>query len=70
MERESDLLICEIRRAEDASVYEFEVAPPSGPPQTRRFASATELIDQYLRTQTTLVTEGWRPRIGDIAVLE
>ncbi len=69
-ERDSDLLICEIRRAEnDDTAYEFEVAPRDAPPRTHRFNSATELIDTYLREQAHLRAQGWRPRASDIAVL-
>jgi len=69
-ERNSDLLICEIRRAEDESpTYEFEIAPTDAPPRTHRFNSATELIDTYLREQAHLRAQGWRPRASDIDVL-
>lgn len=68
LERESDLLICEIRRSNDGQ-YEFETAPSGRPPETCRFASATELIDRYLVQQARLRAQGWRPR-GDLATLE
>jgi hypothetical protein len=68
LERNTDLVICEIRRAEDAA-YEFEVAASDGPPRTQRFNSPTELIDGYLREQAHLRAQGWRPRASDIAVL-
>src|SRR5687767_6962479 len=48
LERESDLLICEIRRSTAGESYEFEMAPSAGPPQTRSYTSASEMIDQYL----------------------
>ncbi len=67
MERDSDLLTCEIRRSPDADVYEFEMAPLSGTTETRTFSSATELIDQYLLQQSTLRALGWRPRLMPIA---
>jgi hypothetical protein len=69
LERNSDLLICEIRRCADDPVYEFEIAATQGPPQTERFSSASELIQGYLRRQTQLQAQGWRPRIGDIEAL-
>jgi hypothetical protein len=62
LERESDLLICEIRRSTQGESYEFEVAPSAGPPDTRSYTSARELIDHYLRTQMTLKSQGWRPK--------
>ena len=67
MERESDLLTCEIRRSPEQAVYEFELAPASGPAETRSYTSASELIDQYLSTQAALQAKGWRPRLGDIS---
>jgi hypothetical protein len=64
MERESDLLICRIRRSTNTDVYEFELGPSSGKGETYAFKSPTELIDQYLRQQTALKAQGWRPRLG------
>jgi len=70
LERNSDLVICEIRRTEDAdAAYEFEVAATDAQPRTRRFNSPSELIDGYLREQAQLRAQGWRPRASDIAVL-
>ena len=67
-ERESALTICEIRRAaDDDGIFEFEVADAQGP-TTRRFQSPTELIATYLREQSRLMAEGWRPR--GVAALE
>ena len=65
LERESNLLTCEIRRSADGARYEFETAPSDQPAQTRYYDSATELIDTYLNEQTALRAQGWRPR-GDI----
>jgi hypothetical protein len=67
LERESDLLICEIRRSDDGACYEFETAPSGRPPDTQTYKSATELIDRYLREQSKLRAQGWRPR-SDIAL--
>lgn len=69
LERESDLLICEIRRSTDGTTYEFETAPSDRPAQTRRYSSASELIDRYLDEQSVLRAQGWRPR-NDIATDE
>ena len=66
LEKGADLLICEIRRAEDA--YEFEIAGPQGP-RTERYASPGDLISGYLRLHSRFRAQGWRPRAGDIAVL-
>jgi len=65
MERESDQLICEIRRAVHTDEYEFELGPSTGKRETYAFSSPTELIDQYLRQQTALKAQGWRPRLGE-----
>ena len=66
MERDAELMICEIRRAEEGPTYEFELAPSIGPTRTERYESAGQLIDEYLRAQTRLKAEGWRPRLNDI----
>jgi hypothetical protein len=61
-ERESSLIVCEIRRAADnEAAFEFEMADASGP-KTLRFDSPTELIAKYLDAQTSLLSDGWRPR--------
>jgi hypothetical protein len=62
LERNNDVLKCEIRQAADSSDYEFEVVSKRGPIETSRFGSATELINGYLRRQTALQAQGWRPR--------
>jgi len=66
MEREAELMICEIRRAEEGPLYEFELAPSVGPTQTQRYESAGQLINEYLLAQARLKAKGWRPRLGDI----
>jgi hypothetical protein len=68
-EKNTDLMICEIRHSSDGPTYEFEVAPTVGPPETRRFASASDLLQEYLRKQSSLQAAGWRPRLSDISVL-
>jgi hypothetical protein len=70
LERESRRLTCEIRRAPEGEVYEFEVAPADGPAQTRQYTSARELIDQYLYMQVALRAQGWRPRAGEPFTLD
>lgn len=61
-ERESDLIVCEIRRAaDDEETFEFEIADAQGP-TTRRFDSPKELIATYLDEQSRLLAEGWQPR--------
>ncbi len=62
LERDSDLLICEIRRSTDGRLYQFETAPGSRPPDIRRYESASELIERYLHEQSVLEAQGWRPR--------
>jgi hypothetical protein len=63
LEKQDDLLVCEIRRNEDQAIYEFEISDANGP-QTRRFDSPKELIAGYLAEHSRLVAEGWRPRAG------
>jgi hypothetical protein len=61
-ERDSELIVCEIRRAaDDEETFEFEVADADGP-KTQRFESARELITTYLGEQSRLMAQGWRPR--------
>jgi hypothetical protein len=69
LERESDLLICEIRQSPETAVYEYELAPSSGPTEKYSYASASELIDRHLVTQAALQANGWRPKLSDIATL-
>jgi hypothetical protein len=69
-EKETALLVCEIRRpADDQPGYEFEIAGSDGP-TTHQFDSPRELIAKYLSEQRRLMAAGWRPRVGDIEALE
>jgi hypothetical protein len=62
LERESDLIVCEIRRAaDDQAKFEFEMADAEGP-TTLRFETASDLIRKYLYEQSKLFANGWRPR--------
>jgi hypothetical protein len=61
LEKQDDLLVCEIRKAHDESAYEFEIADAQGP-TTHRFVSPADLIAKYLNEQSRLMAEGWRPR--------
>ena len=62
LERENDLIVCEIRKAaDDAAKFEFEIADSEGP-TTLRFDSASDLIKKYLYEQAKLMADGWRPR--------
>ncbi|HYT66555.1 MAG TPA: hypothetical protein VEL51_09070 [Vicinamibacterales bacterium] len=68
LEKQDDLLVCEIRRNEEnAAVFEFEIADASGP-TTLRFDSAKELIASYLHEHARLRAEGWRPRAGNVSL--
>jgi hypothetical protein len=65
LERESHLIVCEIRRAaDDEEKFEFEIADAAGP-TTQRFDSPTDLISAYLHQQSRLLAQGWRPRNAD-----
>jgi len=69
-EKESDLIVCEVRRAaDDEEKFEFEIAAPSGS-TTLRLDSPGELITTYLGEQSRLIAQGWRPRAGNIEMLE
>jgi hypothetical protein len=67
-EKQDDLLVCEIRKAEDERTYEFEIADATGP-TTHRFDSPKDLITKYLNEQRRLKSEGWRPCAGNIESL-
>jgi hypothetical protein len=69
LEKQNDLLVCEIRKNDDESTYEFEIADAQAP-VTYRFESPKELIAKYLNEQARLMADGWRPRAGDIESLE
>ncbi len=59
LERDSELLICEVRR--EGQQYAIELAPSRGPAQTRRYNTARDLIDHHLHATKTLKAQGWRP---------
>ena len=62
LERDNELIVCEIRRAaDDRAKFEFEMANANGP-TTLRFETASDLIKKYLTEQSKLLAEGWRPR--------
>jgi hypothetical protein len=68
-EKDSALLICEIRRAADERQgYEFEIAEATGP-KTQRFDSPSDLIANYLTEQARLIKDGWRPR-ADLQIVD
>ena len=61
-EREQDLVVCEVRKTDDESAYEFELAPSNAPPAVQHFISPGDLIEAYLKEQKRLLSEGWHPR--------
>jgi hypothetical protein len=69
LEKKDDLLVCEIRKTEDDTTYEFEIAASQGP-TTLRFASSKDLLAKYLTVQSRLFADGWRPSSGNIQGLE
>ena len=69
LEKQDDLLVCEIRKTDDETTYEFEIADAQAP-TTYRFESPKDLIAKYLTEQRRLMSEGWRPRAGNLEALE
>jgi hypothetical protein len=69
LEKEDAVLVCEIRKTDDESTYEFEIAAADGP-TTHRFDSPGALIATYLNEQSRLMSEGWRPRSGNLEMIE
>lgn len=69
LEKNTELLVCEIRRAaDDQNRYEFEVADAEGP-RTLQFDSPRDLIANYLTEQARLIKDGWRPR-ADLQIVD
>ena len=66
LERGDTRLVCEIRRLEELEKYEFELARPGQAPETQQFDSPSELIDAYLRRQSALQADGWRPKVVEV----
>jgi hypothetical protein len=62
LQRNDDVLMCEIRQPIGSTEYEFAVAAATGPAETIRFSTPEELIRGYLQRQTALQALGWRPR--------
>lgn len=60
-EREGGLLQYEVRRADQDGGYELVITLPDGSERIGRFQRPTELIEESLRTQRTLMNSGWRP---------
>lgn len=61
MEKNAELMACEIRRALDGA-YEYEVTAPGGETRLQRYEHATPFLEGYLREQQELRRQGWRPR--------
>lgn len=68
-EKQNDLIVCEVRKTEDDSAYEFELAEAAGP-TTRRFDTPSELITGYLTELARLKAAGWHPRAGNIQSID
>lgn len=62
LERKTEVLICEIRRAHDGHEYELAIMAPGVPERIERFDQPKVLIDRWLWTQRELQSMGWRPR--------
>jgi hypothetical protein len=59
LERDADLLICEVRR--EGKQYAIELAPSQGQPEVRRYDSALDLIRHHVHAAKVLKAQGWRP---------
>jgi hypothetical protein len=66
LERGDTRVVCEIRRSESDDTYEFELARPGQPPVTELFECPSQLIDAYLKKQSLLRAEGYRPRVVEV----
>ena len=63
LQRNNEILTCEIREGDRPRQYGFELASKRGAAETLRFDSPTDLINSYLRWQAALRAQGWRPRV-------
>ena len=62
LERQSEVLICEVRQADEGDEFELAVRAPGQPEQVERFAEPTQLIETLVQRQQQLHEEGWRPK--------
>lgn len=62
LERNAQLMVCEVRRAGNG-VYEYEETAPTGKSRVERYHEASDLLDGYIRAQQEKQREGWRPRL-------
>ncbi len=62
LERESELLVCEVRQADTGPEFELAVRKVGEPEQIERFEEPTRLIEEWLSRQQELREAGWRPR--------
>ena len=62
LEREAEVLVCEVRQAEDGPEFELAVRKPGEPEQIERFDEPSRLIEEWLARQQALRRAGWRPR--------
>lgn len=61
LEKDAELMACEVRKAPDGS-YVYEVTGPEGDIRVQRFDQPTPLLNGYLQEQQELRKNGWRPR--------
>ncbi|MBI2221320.1 MAG: hypothetical protein HYU53_08935 [Acidobacteria bacterium] len=62
LERNDDVMACEVRKAPDGT-FVYEVTVSGGQTRVRRFDRPTPFIDGYLQEQQDFRRQGWRPRL-------
>jgi len=62
MERESEVLVCEVRQADFGPEFELAVRKQGEPEQIERFEEPTRLLEEWLSRLQQLRQAGWRPR--------
>lgn len=62
LERQSEVLICEIRHASDGTDFELAISAPGIPERIERFERPAALIDRWIACQHELRLRGWKPR--------
>lgn len=62
LERESEVLVCELRQVNDGSQFELATRLPGQAETVERFGEPTRLLETWLARQQQLHQAGWRPK--------
>ena len=62
LERESEVLVCELRHVNEGDHFEFAMRSPGQPETVERFSEPTRVLETLLARQRHLYQAGWRPK--------